>query len=245
MNPSSRTRRIPRCTRSRRHKVRYHSVDGAVIFTATVDSDRRARERSPALSMTVDVPAKVDESGNPVLDERRRQSRRWRKSPWHTTRTPTAKIVALLDEQCSAIWRRASRALPGVAICALTVAAAKSWDEFKNEPVKRRHGPVSRDVSAWSPTIHPTPQSQAIRTMATAQLRLAATTPTPPTQSQQIATDKAPFKVVLCCSRIMGTQLTVTVTQASYRPWSQRALPRSERMPVNGKLCLALQLGFG
>ena len=51
------------------YKVRYHGIDGSVIFTATVDSgDERAQDGKSGFIHTVDVP-KMDESGNPVYDK--------------------------------------------------------------------------------------------------------------------------------------------------------------------------------
>lgn len=49
------------------YKVRYHGVDGSVVFTATVDSDGE-RATGAGFVHNVDVP-KVDESGNPVYDK--------------------------------------------------------------------------------------------------------------------------------------------------------------------------------
>ena len=50
------------------HKVRYHGVDGSVLFTATVDSgDERAQDGKSGFVYTVDVP-KMDENGRPVYD---------------------------------------------------------------------------------------------------------------------------------------------------------------------------------
>ena len=49
------------------YKVRYHGVDGSVVFTATVDSDGE-RATGAGFVHNADVP-KVDESGNPVYDK--------------------------------------------------------------------------------------------------------------------------------------------------------------------------------
>lgn len=106
------------------YKVHYHSVDGAVIFTATVDSgDERAQDGKPGFVYTVDVP-KMDESGNPVMEQK------------SVAYDPDAhsKIVALLDEQAAANGDKRELFLEWRYVGA--DGTAKSWDEFKGEPVK-------------------------------------------------------------------------------------------------------------
>lgn len=91
------------------YKVRYHSVDGAVIFTATVDSgDERAQDGKPGFVYTVDVP-KMDESGNPVYDNDGNPV--MEQNPWRTTRTPTPR-----SSRCSM-----NRLLP------MAISASSSW----------------------------------------------------------------------------------------------------------------------
>lgn len=54
-------------------KVRYHDIEGKVIYTATVDpndtGDLRGQDGNSGFVQTVEVP-KMDESGNPVYDDK-------------------------------------------------------------------------------------------------------------------------------------------------------------------------------
>lgn len=206
------------------YKVRYHGVDGSVIFTATVDSgDERAQDGKPGFVHTVDVP-KLDEGGNPVMEQK------------SVAYDPDAhsKIVALLDERATANvdmrelfleWRYVGG--DGV---------AKSWDDFKGKPVK---GDMDLYPVTYRVFANDTSDSANSVTM-TAQLKWTLD----PTADNTVdgSADKAPFKV--CFAKpFMGTRLTVTVKRASYGPGTE-GVPATEE-PVNGKFVSLYSLGSG
>ncbi len=200
------------------YKVRYHGIDGSVIFTATVDSgDERAQDGKSGFIHTVDVP-KMDESGNPVMEQK------------SVAYDPDAhsKIVALLDEQAAANGDKRELFLEWRYVGA--EGAAETWDTFKDEPVKGDMDlyPVTYRVVA-NDTSDGKPENM------TAQLKWLLD----PSAANTVddAADKAPFKV--CFAKpFMGTQLTVTVTRASYGPGAEEA-------PVDGKFVSLYSLGSG
>lgn len=114
------------------YKVRYHGVDGSVIFTTTVDSgDERAQDGKSGFAYTVEVP-KMDVNGNPVYDNNGNPVMEQKSVAYDAD--AYSKIVALLDEQTATSgdvrelfleWRYVP-----------VEGAAKSWNEFKGEPVK-------------------------------------------------------------------------------------------------------------
>ena len=79
------------------YKVRYHGVDGSVVFTATVDSDGE-RATGAGFVHNVDVP-KVDESGNPVYDNDGNPEMEKKSVAYDPD--AHSKIVALLDERAA------------------------------------------------------------------------------------------------------------------------------------------------
>lgn len=206
------------------YKVRYHSVDGAVIFTATVDSgDERAQDGKPGFVYTVDVP-KMDESGNPVMEQK------------SVAYDPDAhsKIVALLDEQAAANGDKPELFLEWRYVGA--DGTAKSWDEFKGEPVK---GDMDLYPVTYRVVANDTSDPASPVTM-TAQLKWLLDPAAANTVGD--SADNAPFKV--CFAKpFMGTQLTVTVTQASYGPGAE-GVSAAEK-PVNGKFVSLYSLGSG
>lgn len=206
------------------YKVRYHSVDGAVIFTATVDSgDERAQDGKPGFVYTVDVP-KMDESGNPVMEQK------------SVAYDPDAhsKIVALLDEQAAANGDKRELFLEWRYVGA--DGNAKSWDEFKGEPVK---GDMDLYPVTYRVVANDTSDPASPVTM-TAQLKWLLDPAAANTVGD--SADNAPFKV--CFAKpFMGTQLTVTVTQASYGPGAE-GVSAAEK-PVNGKFVSLYSLGSG
>lgn len=206
------------------YKVRYHSVDGAVIFTATVDSgDERAQDGKPGFVYTVDVP-KMDESGNPVMEQK------------SVAYDPDAhsKIVALLDEQAAANGDKRELFLEWRYVGA--DGTAKSWDEFKGEPVK---GDMDLYPVTYRVVANDTSDPASPVTM-TAQLKWLLDPAAANTVGD--SADNAPFKV--CFAKpFMGTQLTVTVTQASYGPGAEDV--SAAEKPVNGKFVSLYSLGSG
>lgn len=203
------------------YKVRYHSVDGAVIFTATVDSgDERAQDGKPGFVYTVDVP-KMDESGNPVMEQK------------SVAYDPDAhsKIVALLDEQTATSGGVRELFLEWRYVPA--VGAPKSWDEFKGEPVKGDMDlyPVTYRVAANDTSDTERPVAM------TAQLKWLLD----PTAGNTVDNnaDEAPFKACFA-EPFMGTQLTVTVKRASYGPGASMS-----EEPVNDQYVSLYSLGSG
>lgn len=214
------------------YKVRYHSVDGAVIFTATVDSgDERAQDGKPGFVYTVDVP-KMDESGNPVYDNDGNPVMEQKSVAYDPD--AHSKIVALLDEQAAANGDKLELFLEWRYVGA--DGTAKSWDEFKSEPVK---GDMDLYPVTYRVVANDTSDPASPVTM-TAQLKWLLD----PSAANTVgdSADNAPFKV--CFAKpFMGTQLTVTVTQASYGPGAEGVSATEE--PVNGKFVSLYSLGSG
>ena len=208
------------------YKVRYHGIDGSVIFTATVDSgDERAQDGKSGFIHTVDVP-KMDESGNPVYDKDGNPVMEQKSVAYDPD--AHSKIVALLDEQAAANGDKRELFLEWRYVGA--EGAAEAWDTFKDEPVKGDMDlyPVTYRVVA-NDTSDGKPENM------TAQLKWLLD----PSAANTVddAADKAPFKV--CFAKpFMGTQLTVTVTRASYGPGAEEA-------PVDGKFVSLYSLGSG
>lgn len=214
------------------YKVRYHSVDGAVIFTATVDSgDERAQDGKPGFVYTVDVP-KMDESGNPVYDNDGNPVMEQKSVAYDPD--AHSKIVALLDEQAAANGDKLELFLEWRYVGA--DGTAKSWDEFKSEPVK---GDMDLYPVTYRVVANDTSDPASPVTM-TAQLKWLLDPSAASTVGD--SADNAPFKV--CFAKpFMGTQLTVTVTQASYGPGAEGVSAAEE--PVNGKFVSLYSLGSG
>lgn len=214
------------------YKVRYHSVDGAVIFTATVDSgDERAQDGKPGFVYTVDVP-KMDESGNPVYDNDGNPVMEQKSVAYDPD--AHSKIVALLDEQAAANGDKRELFLEWRYVGA--DGNAKSWDEFKSEPVK---GDMDLYPVTYCVVANDTSDPAKPVTM-TAQLKWLLDPAAANTVDD--GADKAPFKVCFA-EPFMGTQLTVTVTQASYGPGAEGVSAAEE--PVNGKFVSLYSLGSG
>lgn len=208
------------------HKVRYHGVDGSVLFTATVDSgDERAQDGKSGFVYTVDVP-KMDENGRPVYDNSGNPMMEQKSVAYDPD--AHSKIVALLDERAAANGDMRELFLEWRYVGA--EGAAEAWDTFKDEPVKGDMDlyPVTYRVVA-NDTSDGKPENM------TAQLKWLLD----PSAANTVddAADKAPFKV--CFAKpFMGTQLTVTVTRASYGPGAEEA-------PVDGKFVSLYSLGSG
>lgn len=209
------------------YKVRYHGIGGSVIFTATVDSgDERAQDGKSGFIHTVDVP-KMDESGNPVYDKDGNPVMEQKSVAYDPD--AHSKIVALLDEQAAANGDKRELFLEWRYVGA--DGTAKSWDEFKGEPVK---GDMDLYPVTYRVVANDTSDPASPVTM-TAQLKWLLD----PSAANTVddAADKAPFKV--CFAKpFMGTQLTVTVTRASYGPGAEEA-------PVDGKFVSLYSLGSG
>lgn len=214
------------------YKVRYHSVDGAVIFTATVDSgDERAQDGKPGFVYTVDVP-KMDESGNPVYDNDGNPVMEQKSVAYDPD--AHSKIVALLDEQAAANGDKRELFLEWRYVGA--DGNAKSWDEFKSEPVK---GDMDLYPVTYCVVANDTSDPANPVTM-TAQLKWLLDPAAANTVGD--SADNAPFKV--CFAKpFMGNQLTVTVTQASYGPGAEGV--SAAEGPVNGKFVSLYSLGSG
>lgn len=214
------------------YKVRYHSVDGAVIFTATVDSgDERAQDGKPGFVYTVDVP-KMDESGNPFYDNDGNPVMEQKSVAYDPD--AHSKIVALLDEQAAANGDKRELFLEWRYVGA--DGTAKSWDEFKGEPVK---GDMDLYPVTYRVVANDTSDPAKPVTM-TAQLKWLLDPAAANTVDD--SADKAPFKV--CFAKpFMGTRLTVTVMRASYGPGTEGVSVAEE--PVNGKFVSLYSLGSG
>lgn len=209
------------------HKVRYHGVDGSVIFTATVDSDDE-RATGAGFVHDVDVP-KMDEGGNPVFDDKGDPVMEQKSVAYDPD--AYSKIVAQLDERAATSGDVRELFLEWRYVGA--DGTAKSWNGFKGEP-------ITGDMDLYPVTYRVTANdtSDAANPVAmTAKLKWLLD----PTVANTVDdnADKAPFKVCFA-EPFMGTQLTVTVKQASYGP---NASVTEE--PVNGKLVSLYSLGSG
>lgn len=214
------------------YKVRYHGVEGSVIFTATVDSgDERAQDGKSGFIHTVDVP-KMDESGNPVYDKDGNPVMEQKSVAYDPD--AHSKIVALLDEQAAANGDKRELFLEWRYVGA--DGAAKSWDEFKGEPVK---GDMDLYPVTYRVVANDTSDPAKPVTM-TAQLKWLLDPAAANTVDD--GADKAPFKV--CFAKpFMGTQLTVTVKRASYGSDAEGVTVVEE--PVNDKFVSLYSLGSG
>lgn len=209
------------------YKVRYHGVDGSVVFTATVDSDGE-RATGAGFVHNVDVP-KVGESGNPVYDNDGNPEMEKKSVAYDPD--AHSKIVALLDERAASgdvrelflEWRYVPDG-----------GAAKSWDEFKDEPVK---GDMDLYPVTYRVVAKDTSDPENHVTMTTAQLKWLLD----PNAANTVdnSADKAPFKVCFA-EPFMGTQLTVTVKRASYGPDASMT-----EEPVNDQYVSLYSLGSG
>lgn len=209
------------------YKVRYHGVDGSVVFTATVDSDGE-RATAAGFVHNVDVP-KVDESGNPFYDNDGNPEMEKKSVAYDSD--AHFKIVALLDERAASgdvrelflEWRYVPDG-----------GAAKSWDEFKDEPVK---GDMDLYPVTYRVVAKDTSDPENHVTMTTVQLKWLLD----PNAANTVdnSADKAPFKVCFA-EPFMGTQLTVTVKRASYGPDASMT-----EEPVNDQYVSLYSLGSG
>lgn len=209
------------------YKVRYHGVDGAPIFTATVDSgDDRAT--GAGFVHNVEVP-KVDESGKPAYDNNGNPEMEQKSVAYDPD--AYSKIVALLDEQAAANGDVRELFLEWRYVPA--DGAAESWNEFKGEPIK---GDMDLYPVTYRVTANDTSDSTNPKTM-TAQLKWLLD----PTAANTVGdnADKAPFKACFA-EPFMGTQLTVTVKRASYGPGTSM----TEEL-VNDKYVSLYSLGSG
>lgn len=209
------------------YKVRYHGVDGSVVFTATVDSDGE-RATGAGFVHNVDVP-KVDESGNPVYDKNGNPEMEKKSVAYDPD--AHSKIVALLDEQTATSGGVRELFLEWRYVPA--VGAPKSWDEFKGEPVKGDMDlyPVTYRVAANDTSDTERPVAM------TAQLKWLLDPTAGNTVDNNV--DEAPFKACFA-EPFMGTQLTVTVKRASYGPGASMS-----EEPVNDQYVSLYSLGSG
>ena len=209
------------------YKVRYHGVDGSVIYTATVDSgDERAQNGKSGFIYTVDVP-KMDGSGNPVYDNNGNPVMEQKLVAFDAD--AYSKIVALLDEKTATSGDVRELFLEWRYVGA--DGSAKSWGEFKDEPVKGDMDlyPVTYRVTAndTSDSVHSVPMTAKLKWLLD------------PTAANRVdsGADEAPFKVCFA-EPFMGTQLTVTVKQASYGPDASRT-----EKPINDKYVSLYSMG--
>lgn len=214
------------------HKVRYHGVDGSVLFTATVDSgDERAQDGKSGFVYTVDVP-KMDENGRPVYDNSGNPMMEQKSVAYDPD--AHSKIVALLDERAAANGDMRELFLEWRYVGA--DGDTKPWDVFKDEPIK---GDMDLYPVTYRVVAKDTSDPAKSETM-TAQLKWLLDPAAANTVDD--SADKAPFKV--CFAKpFMGTRLTVTVMRASYGPVTEGVSVAEE--PVNGKFVSLYSLGSG
>ncbi len=211
------------------HKVRYHGVDGSVLFTATVDSgDERAQDGKSGFVYTVDVP-KMDENGRPVYDNSGNPMMEQKSVAYDPD--AHSKIVALLDERAAANGDMRELFLEWRYVGA--DGDTKPWDVFKDEPIK---GDMDLYPVTYRVTANDTSDSTNPKTM-TARLKWLLD----PNAANTVdnSADQAPFKVCFA-EPFMGTKLTVTVKRASYGPDASMT-----EEPVNDQYVSLYSLGSG
>ena len=214
------------------YKVRYHGVDGSVIYTATVDSgDERAQDGKSGFVYTVDAP-QMDANGNPVYDDKGNPVMEQKSVAYDAD--AYSKIVALLDEQTATSgdvrelfleWRYVG-----------DDSTAKPWDELKDAPVKGdmdlypvTYRVVAKDTSDPENSINETAHLKWLLDPNAA-------------NTVDDNADKAPFKVCFAAP-FMGTQLTVSVVRANYGPDAKDG--SMTPVPENGKFVSLYSLGSG
>lgn len=209
------------------YKVRYHGVDGLPIFTATVDS---SDERATGAGFVHDVYVpKMDESGNTVYNNSGNPEMEQKSVAYDPD--AYSKIVAQLDERAATSGDVRELFLEWRYVPA--DGAAKSWNEFKDEPVEGDMDlyPVTYRVTAndTSDALKPIPMTANLKWLLD------------PTADNTVDdnADKAPFKVCFA-EPFMGTQLTVTVKRASYGPDTPATVK-----PVNGQYVSLYSMGSG
>ena len=209
-------------------KVRYHDTEGNVIYTATVDPndtrDLRGQDGNAGFVKTDKVP-KMDESGNPVYNE---------KGEPVTESKEVAIDVGAYSAINASLGERADSSLKELFLEWQWVNGdkAEAWSDFKGNPVKADMDlyPVTYKVVANDTSV--TANSKNV----TGQLKLLFN----PNDANTVddKSDKAPFKA--CFAKpFMGTQLTVHVDRVGY------GLPGQTPAPVNGKYVSLYSSGSG
>lgn len=209
-------------------KVRYHDTEGNVIYTATVDPndtrDLRGQDGNAGFVKTDKVP-KMDESGNPVYNE---------KGEPVTESKEVAIDVGAYSAINASLGERADSSLKELFLEWQWVNGdkAEAWSDFKGNPVKADMDlyPVTYKVVANDTSVAANSKN------VTGQLKLLFN----PNDANTVddKSDKAPFKA--CFAKpFMGTQLTVHVDRVGY------GLSGQTPTPVNGKYVSLYSSGSG
>ena len=217
------------------HQVRYHGVDGSVIFTALVDStDDRAS--GSGFVYEVDMPAK-DTEGNEVPDGRGGTLNQKKKVAYD----PEAyvNITTMLDDRVAQhgnVYREMFLQWRWVA----NDGSVKTWNEFKNEPITGDMDlyPETFYVVAYDTSNNAKPSdSNMVTQLLGWQLD--------PNAANTVAADSDCAPIKTCFTKpYSGTQLTISVVHVNYRPIGEDGA-RSDRMPVDDKYVSLYSLGSG
>ena len=199
-------------------KVRYHDIEGKVIYTATVDpndtGDLRGQDGNSGFVQTVEVP-KMDESGNPVYDDKGEPVMESKEVAYDPE--AYSAIVAFLGERTDSSLKELFLEWQWV-----NGDTAVAWSDFKGNPVKANMDlyPVTYQVVASD-------TSDAANTKnVTGQLKWLLDPNAANTVDDK--SDKAPFKA--CFAKpFMGTQLTVHVDRVGYGLSGQTPAPVNEK----------------
>jgi len=209
-------------------KVRYHDIEGKVIYTATVDpndtGDLRGQDGNSGFVQTVEVP-KMDESGNPVYDDKGEPVMESKEVAYDPE--AYSAIVAFLGERTDSSLKELFLEWQWV-----NGDAAVAWSDFKGNPVTANMDlyPVTYQVVANDTSDAANPKN------VTGQLKWLLDPNAVNTVDDK--GDKAPFKA--CFAKpFMGTQLTVHVDRVGY------GLADSTSQPVNGKYVSLYSSGSG
>ncbi|WP_294163470.1 hypothetical protein [uncultured Senegalimassilia sp.] len=217
------------------YQVRYHGVDGSVIFTALVDStDDRTTGRG--FVYKVDMPAQ-DAEGNEVPDGRGGTLNEKKEVAYD----PEAyvNITTMLDDRVAQhgnVYREMFLQWRWVA----SDGSVKTWDNFKNEPITGDMDlyPETFYVVAYDTSNNAKPSdSNMVTQLLGWQLD--------PNAANTVAADSDCAPIKTCFTNpYSGTQLTISVVHVNYHPIGEDGA-RSDRMPVNGKYVSLYSSGSG
>lgn len=209
-------------------KVRYHDVEGNVIYTATVDpndaEDLRGKDGNAGFVQTVEVP-KMDENGNPVYDDNGDAVMEAKEVAYDPE--AHSAIVAFLGERTDSSVKELFLEWQWV-----NGGKAEAWNDFKGKSVKADMDlyPVTYQVVASDTSDTANPEN------VTGQLKWLLDPNAANTVDDK--SDKAPFKA--CFAKpFMGTQLTVHVDRVGY------GLADSTSQPIDGKFVSLYSSGSG
>lgn len=217
------------------YQVRYHGVDGSVVFTASVDSNDN-RAKGPGFVYEVDMPAK-DAQGNEVPDGRGGTLNEKKTVAYD----PEAyvNITTMLDDRVAEhgnMYREMFLQWRWVA----SDGSVKTWDNFKNEPITGDMDlyPETFYVVAYDTSGNAKPSDTNMVTQLLGwQLD--------PNAANTVTADSDCAPIKTCFTKpFFGTQLTISVVGVNYHPTPEGGA-KGDRTPVNDKYVSLYSWGSG